>query len=80
MSTAQSSRFGRAEAETPISSSPTVCVFRFIGFRRTRSLLVFGIQGDNRLAWTNHGKCVDLTGGSTTDGNPVSATIVLDLF
>ncbi|KAH8834757.1 carbohydrate-binding module family 13 protein [Flagelloscypha sp. PMI_526] len=27
--------------------------------------------GDNHLAWTDHGKCLDLTDGSLTDGNKV---------
>jgi hypothetical protein len=32
------------------------------------------MQGDNRLSWTNHGKCMDLDGGSLADGNRVSIT------
>lgn len=28
---------------------------------------------DNHLTWTNHGKCMDLTGGDLSDGNQVRA-------
>ncbi len=33
---------------------------------------------DNHLAWTNHGRCVDLTNGSMTAGNHVSSHFTCD--
>jgi len=31
----------------------------------------FSITADNRIAWTNHGECLDLTNGVVTSGNQV---------
>jgi hypothetical protein len=32
---------------------------------------MFSITADARIAWTNHGECLDLTDGSLVSGNPV---------
>ena len=49
----------------------------YVLFRATHYCfpLIFVFQGDNRLAWTNHGKCTDLTDGSLSDGNRVRHSI-----
>jgi hypothetical protein len=32
---------------------------------------MFTVTGDQRIAWTNMGECLDLTDGNTSPGTPV---------